>query len=128
MDGAHGEDRGLPADYVIPETDEALLAECDVHVFRASGPGGQSVNTTDSAVRLVHRPTGVTVVCRRERSQLRNKSECVRRLRARLEALGRTRVPRVPTRPSVTARKRRVEGKVRRARVKQMRRPPQGEE
>ncbi|MDF1543401.1 MAG: peptide chain release factor-like protein [Anaerosomatales bacterium] len=99
-----------------------------MHVFRASGPGGQSVNTTDSAVRLVHRPTGVTVVCRRERSQLRNKTECVRRLRARLEALGRTRTPRVPTRPPVAARRRRVESKVRRARVKRMRRPPQTDE
>jgi protein subunit release factor A len=128
VDGAHGEDRGLPADYVIPETDEALLAECDVHVFRASGPGGQSVNTTDSAVRLVHRPTCVTFVCRRERSQLRNKTECVRRLRTRLEALGRTRTPRVPTRPSAGARKRRVDSKVRHARIKRMRRPPQGEE
>ncbi|MFU8891533.1 MAG: peptide chain release factor-like protein [Anaerosomatales bacterium] len=121
------DERGLPEGYVVPETDEALLAECEVHVFRASGPGGQSVNTTDSAVRLVHRPTGVTVVCRRERSQLRNKSECVRRLRARLEALGRTRTPRVPTRPSANARAKRIESKVRRARVKRTRRPPDDE-
>lgn len=119
---------GLPHGYTLPESDEALLAECDVHVFRSSGPGGQSVNTTDSAVRLVHRPTGVTVVCRRERSQLRNKAECVRRLRSKLEALGRTRAPRVPTRPSATARKRRVESKVRRARVKRLRRAPRNDE
>jgi protein subunit release factor A len=128
VDVRHAPDDGLPDGYVLPDTDEALLAECDVHVFRASGPGGQSVNTTDSAVRLVHRPTGVTVVCRRERSQLRNKTECVRRLRAKLEALGRTRTPRVPTRPSAGARKRRVEGKVRHARVKRMRRPPSDDE
>lgn len=119
---------GLPEGYTLPGTDEALLAECDVHVFRSTGPGGQSVNTTESAVRLVHRPTGVTVVCRRERSQLRNKNECVRRLRARLEALGRTRTPRVATRPSFAARKRRVDEKVRRARIKRTRRPPSGDE
>lgn len=128
MDARRGPDDGLPGGYVLPDTDDALLAECDVHVFRASGPGGQSVNTTDSAVRLVHRPTGVTVVCRRARSQLRNKTECVRRLRTRLEALGRTRAPRVPTGPSAAARKRRVEGKVRRARIKRMRRAPEDEE
>ena len=127
MDAEGPRDDGLPEGYTLPDTDEALLAECDVHVFRGTGPGGQSVNTTDSAVRLVHRPTGVTVVCRRERSQLRNKHECLRRLRARLEALGRTRAPRVPTRPSAAARAKRVEGKVRRARVKRMRRAPDDE-
>lgn len=127
MDAERDDERGLPEGYVVPETDDYLLAECDVHVFRATGPGGQSVNTTDSAVRLVHRPTGVTVVCRRERSQLRNKTECVRRLRAKLMALGRTRTPRVPTRPSATARARRVDGKVHRARVKRMRQAPDDE-
>jgi len=71
----------------IPPTDDALLAECDVWTFRATGPGGQGVNTTDSAVRLRHRPTGITVVCRRERSQLLNKRLCLGRLRKRLEAL-----------------------------------------
>jgi len=119
---------GLPEGYTVPETDEALLAECDVHVFRGTGPGGQSVNTTDSAVRLVHRPTGVTVVCRRERSQLRNKRECLRRLRARLEALGRTRAPRVPTHPTAAARARQVESKVRHGRTKRLRRPPDEDE
>lgn len=71
----------------IPTTNDALLAECDVWTFRATGPGGQGVNTTDSAVRLRHRPTGITVVCRRERSQLLNKRLCLERLRKRLEAL-----------------------------------------
>jgi protein subunit release factor A len=127
VDAGGPRNHALPEGYTLPDTDAALLAECDVHVFRGTGPGGQSVNTTDSAVRLVHRPTGVTVVCRRERSQLRNKHECLRRLRARLEALGRTRAPRVPTRPSATARAKRIEGKVRRARVKRMRRPPDDE-
>ncbi len=81
----------MPADTpeipAIPPTNDELLAECDVWTFRATGPGGQGVNTTDSAVRLRHRPTGITVVCRRERSQLLNKRACLERLRKRLEAL-----------------------------------------
>ncbi len=124
MSAGADETGGLPEGYTIPETDEAILAECEVQVFRSSGPGGQSVNTTDSAVRLVHRPTGLRVQCQRERSQLRNKSECLKRLRAKLDALGEKPTPRIKTRPSGRARKRRVEGKMRRSGVKRMRRQP----
>jgi protein subunit release factor A len=118
----------VPEDYQLPETDEALLGECDVHVFRATGPGGQSVNTTDSAVRLVHRPTGIVVVCRRERSQLRNKNECVRRLRERIVAAQRPRVPRVKTKPSRAAVARRLEFKAKQSAKKATRRKPLAEE
>ena len=102
---------GLPDGYRVPETDEALLAECDVQVFRASGPGGQSVNTTDSAVRLIHRPSGFVVVGRRERSQLRNKSDCLKRLRVRLAEAQRVVPKRVATKPSRGAVQRRLEAK-----------------
>lgn len=109
----------------IPETDEALLAQCRVDTFRATGPGGQSVNTTDSAVRLVHRPTGLTVTCRRERSQLMNKREGLARLRRKLEALNAVDAPRVPTKEPRAVKRRVVDTKIKRGRVKRLRRPPE---
>jgi protein subunit release factor B len=113
----------------IPESDEALLAECDVQAFHASGPGGQSVNTSDSAVRLRHRPSGVTVTCRRERSQLQNKRQCLARLRQRLEELNAPPAePRRPTHKSRGVRASELKAKALRARLKKLRRPPGDED
>ncbi len=83
------------------------------------------MNTTDSAVRLKHRPTGIVVVCRRERSQLRNKQDCLERLRKRIEQrLAPPPPPRKPTKPTRAASERRLATKARVAAKKKTRRLP----
>jgi ribosome-associated protein len=108
----------------LPESDEELLRECEVDTFRSSGPGGQHVNKTESAVRLRHSPSGVVVTSQEERSQHRNRAICLQKLRKRIERLNYRPAKRVPTRISRSAKNRTLEEKSRRSQIKRLRTKP----
>ena len=112
----------------LPESDEELLRECEVETFRSSGPGGQHVNKTESAVRLRHLPSGLTVTAQQERSQHRNKALCLQKLREKIAQLNHRPAKRVPTRVSRSAKNRTLEAKTRRAQIKRLRSKPSGDE
>lgn len=106
----------------LPEHLQKLLAECDVEAYRSSGPGGQKKNKTESSVRVRHLPTGVVRIATESRSQTRNREAALQRVWDALEARRRKPKPRVPTKPSAASRAKRVESKLRTARIKRMRR------
>ena len=92
-------------------SDEALLAQCDVQVHRAGGPGGQHRNKVETAIRLVHTPSGVVAEGKDQRSRTQNMSAALERLRAKLEVLERPRKKRRPTKPSRGSKERRLGAK-----------------
>lgn len=109
---------------ILPVLEEDLLRECEVETFRSSGPGGQHVNKTESAVRLRHLPSGVVVTSRQERSQHRNKVLCLQKLRKKVAQLNYRPAKRVPTQVPRSAKNRTLEEKARRSKVKRLRSKP----
>ena len=113
---------------IVPELDEDLLRECQVKTFRSSGPGGQHVNKTESAVRLKHVPSGIVVSSQQERSQHRNKVICLQKLRNKVAQLNFRPEKRVPTQIPRSAKKRTLEEKAHRSQIKRLRSKPSRDE
>lgn len=109
----------------IPDDDDALLAECEVESLRASGPGGQHRNKSETAIRLRHVATGIVAGASERRSRAQNLSVALGRLRAALRAhFAPPPPPRRATRPSHASRLRRRASKAQRGQVKSLRRSP----
>ena len=113
---------------MIPELLKKLQKDCDVETYRASGPGGQHRNKTESAVRMTHRPTGIVRVATEHRSQLRNRQLALERIWRALEARRRKPKPRVPTRPTAAAKSSRLTEKRLASDRKKSRRKPDSED
>ena len=120
MDG----ENSFPEPFPVPQSDEELLSQCRVETFMSGGKGGQHQNRTESGVRLVHLPTGVVATSREERSQYRNKSTALRRLREKLEERNRRPKPRRPTKIPRAEKEKRLENKKQRGQKKELRKRP----
>jgi len=101
---------------------DPLVAQTRITFFRSGGPGGQHRNKTETAVRLIHLPTGLTVTAAEERSQRRNRAIAFERLRQRLAARNRRPTPRLATRATAASREARLRAKRLQARKKALRR------
>ena len=95
----------------IPDSDDALLAECKVETFRSSGKGGQHANKTEAAVRLTHIKSGIQVMCQDERSQHLNKIKCIKELRLRIKKNNYIPPKRIKTKPTRGSIERRLTAK-----------------
>jgi protein subunit release factor B len=102
--------------------DDQLLARCEVQAHRASGPGGQHRNKAETAIRLVHLPTGITVEGKDERSRTQNLRIALARLREKLERRAYRPPPRRKTKPSRGAKERRLQAKKKQGEKKAQRR------
>lgn len=109
----------------LPINDEEVLRECEIQTFRSGGKGGQHQNKVESGVRLIHRPTGITVESREERSQFMNKQRCLKKLRLRVQALNYRPPVRIKTRVSTTTRHKNMGRKQHHSAKKQSRQRPQ---
>jgi len=106
----------------LPENLERLARDCEITAYRSSGPGGQKKNKTESSVRVVHVPTGITRVATESRSQTRNKAAALERVWLEIQRRAKKRKPRIATKPSKAAKDRRVTEKKRAGAIKKLRR------
>tara|TARA_X000000368_G_scaffold362877_1_gene307766 strand:+ start:98 stop:454 length:357 start_codon:yes stop_codon:yes gene_type:complete len=108
----------------IPKDNNILLKECHVETFKASGKGGQHVNSTNSAVRILHIPTNTIATCQDERSQYINKKKCLDLLRKKLEKKNYRKPNRIPTKKPYSAKLKQLENKKKHAIKKILRQKP----
>lgn len=120
------EERRAVARAALALDDDGLLAACQIDVFVGSGPGGQHRNKTESAVRLTHPATGITVVATERRSQIMNRNAALERLRGKLQALTFVPKPRRPTKASRGSHERRLTAKKKSGITKKLRRERPG--
>ena len=106
----------------LPEHLERLARDCEITAFKSSGPGGQKKNKTESSIRVVHGPTGITRIATESRSQLRNKEAALERVWLEIQRRARKRKPRIATQPSKAAKDRRIQEKKRAGTIKRLRR------
>jgi protein subunit release factor A len=106
----------------LPEHLERLARDCEITAFKSSGPGGQKKNKTESSVRVVHGPTGITRIATESRSQTRNKESALERVWLEIQRRARKRKPRIATRPTQAAKDRRIQEKKRAGTIKRLRR------
>lgn len=95
----------------LPEHLARLARECEITAYKSSGPGGQKKNKTESSVRVVHRPTGLTRIATESRSQIRNKEQALQRVWDALEKRRRKPKPRLATKPTRASVERRLKEK-----------------
>lgn len=119
---------GPPPKIVLPASDDELLAQCEMEMFRSGGKGGQNVNKVSSAVRLRHLPSGIVVSSQRERSQYQNRMICLELIREKAAKLNYRKPKRVPTKEPRSVKAKVLKGKKRTGAKKQMRRKPADEE
>ena len=112
----------------MTKSNDWLLPFCDVDTFTAGGKGGQHQNKTESAVRLHHRPTGIMVICRDERSQHLNKMRCLENLAEKLAKRAEKKTPRIPTKKSRASKRKVIEKKKLEGKKKDLRKRPVVEE
>ena len=108
----------------IPDSDDDLLKECEVQVYRSSGKGGQHVNTTDSAVRVKHLPSGIVTTCQESRSQHVNKGICLNKIRAAVAEKNKVKKRRIPTKKKYSSKVKTLKKKKIRSDVKKNRQKP----
>ena len=108
----------------LPEDDDELLKECAVQTYRSSGKGGQHVNKTETAVRLIHGPSGITVTCQSERSQLSNKKLALLQLREKVARQNYRKPKRIKTKTPQSIKRQILKAKKRRGELKKLRKKP----